>query len=293
MINKLVTKGFFYTAVLTISLFLIGCPATTTENTDSGNGASVPNGNASNMNEANMDSNMNATENSEASMVDTKEPETYSAKVDLKAEGIGKDNKAALPGIQATVARDGANKRMEVNLPGGQKVVYLETDGKNYVILPGKKQYAELNDESVGMEVRSLMTPEQIVERAKTIKGLEKVGDEKYEGRDAVKYKYNATTATNTKAGEVDTESYLYVDKETGLPLRTEFASASKDKEVQGMNGIKVVTTMSDIKTEVSADMFKLPEGYEKIDEKQIKDQLNLIFKVVGQFLSQLMQNAS
>ncbi len=293
MKNKLFTQGLLFTAVLTISLFLIGCPAGTTENTDSGNGTNVLNTNASNTNEANMDSNMNATENSETSAVDTKEPETYSAKVDLKAEGIGKDNKAALPGIQAMVARDGANKRMEVNLPGGQKVVYLEMEGKNYVILPAKKQYAELNDKSVGMEVRSLMTPEQIVERAKTVKGLEKVGDEKYEGRDAIKYKYNATTETNTKAGEVATESFLYVDKETGLPLRTEFASASKEKEVNGMNGIKVVTTMSDIKTEVAADTFKIPEGYEKIDEKQIKDQLTLVFKVVGQFLAQLMQNAS
>ena len=38
---------------------------------------------------------------------------------------------------------------------------------------------------------------------------------------------------------------------------------------------------------------FKEPEGFEKIDEKQIRSQINLVFNVVGQFIQQMMQSAN
>ena len=79
-----------------------------------------------------------------------------------------------------------------------------------------------MNKEAFGFEVRNLMMPEQIVNQVKNVKGVENVGEEKFDGRDVIKYRYDATTDTQTKAGEVSTESYIFVDKETGLPLRSE-----------------------------------------------------------------------
>lgn len=295
MTNILRAKGLSHFAILSISLFLFGCNTTTTTDTNTGNSTNIPNGNAQNIN-ANAENNNSADvsdETSSTSSIEAKEPDQYQAKISMKIEAIGEGKIPALPAIEATFNRDGDNKRMEFNMPNGQKIVYLETGGKNLVILPEKKQYAELNKEAVGMDVKNLMTPEQIVQRAKNIKGLEKIGEEKYAGRDAIKYKYSATTKTNSKAGDVDTESFVFVDKETGLPLKTEITSQSKEGNVKGFKGIKVVTEMSDIKTEVSEEMFKEPEGFEKIDEKQIRSQINLVFNAAGAILQQLVQNAN
>ncbi len=286
-------KGLVYTTIFCISVFLIGCATTTAPTTNTEKPDVNANANSENTNSENADNGADIDDESSTSVLETKEPDKYEATVSLMLEALGGENTAKLPKIEAKVARDGANKRMEFNIPGGQKFVYLEVDGKNLLILPEKKQYAEISKNAVGFEVRSLMTPKQIVDQAKRIKGLEKVGDEKYNGRDAVKYKYSATTDTNTKAGDVVTESYVFVDKETGLPLKTEIVSESKDANVKGFKGVKIVTEMSDIKTEVSEDMFKEPEGFEKIEEEQIRGQINLVFNVLGQFIQQMMQNAN
>ena len=292
--NDIRTKGLVITTFICLLLFTAGCDTSTTPNeTNTENSTNLSNGNADNSMENSGQTNTNDANAVSESAIDSEMPEKYQARVDLKFEALGENNNASLPSLGAIVARDGGNKRMEFNMPNGQKIVYLELGTKNMVILPERKQYAELNKDAVGFEVRSLMTPEQIVQRAKSIKGLEKVGEEKYKGRDAVKYKYSATTDTKTKAGEVATESFVYVDKQTGLPLKTDFVSKAKDGNVRGFQGIKIVTEMSDIKTEVSEDMFAEPEGFEKIEEEQIRNQINLIFNTVAAVLNQMMQNAA
>lgn len=292
MINYKRTKRLFFITILISSFILVGCETNTTDpKTD--NQTNTTTSDAENINSNTGNTTASEPEDSATSIVDAREPEKYQAKISLKLEAIGENNNSAMPEFSANIARNGANKRMEFNLPNGQNIVYLEIGSKNLVILPEKKQYAEINKQSVGMDVRSMMTPEQIVERAKNIKGLEKVGEEKYNGRDAIKYKYSATTKTNTKAGEVDTESFVYVDKETGLPLKTEIVSESKDSNVKGFKGIKIITEMSDIKTDVSDDVFKEPEGFEKIDEQQVRNQINLVFNAAGAIFQQMMQNAN
>jgi hypothetical protein len=293
--NNIRARGLVFAVFICLLIFTAGCDTSTTPNaTTNENSTNLTNDNAGNsMDNAGQTNTNNASEDVSGSAIDSQVSEEYQARVNLKFEALGENNNASLPSLGAVVARDAGNKRMEFNLPNGQKIVYLELGTKNLVILPDKKQYAELNKDAVGFEVRSLMTPEQIMQRAKSIKGLEKVGEEKYKGRDAVKYRYSATTDTQTKAGEVDTESFVYVDKETGLPLKTDFVSKAKDGNVQGFQGMKIVTEMSDIKTEVPADMFAEPEGFEKIEEEQIRNQINLIFNTVAAVLNQMMQNAA
>ena len=153
------------------------------------------------------------------SMVETKEPEQYQATVTLKLEGIGSQQTTALPTLGAKVARAGADRRMEFTMPAGGRIVYLDKAGTNYLILPDKKQYAELNQESMGFEVRRMLMPEQIVQQVKNVQGMQLVGEEKYNGRDAVKYRYGSVANTGSPAGQVQTESFLLIDKETSLPL--------------------------------------------------------------------------
>jgi hypothetical protein len=231
--------------------------------------------------------------NAAASISEVKEPEKYQAKVvlSLEAENTAGQN-SALPGLTAMVARDGANRRMEFTLPNNEKVIYLETNGKNLVVLPGRKQYAELNEQSTGVNVRSLMMPEQIVKQMANMKGVKSAGEETVDGRTAIKYTFESVTDTKTQAGNVETESYFLVDKETGLPLRSETVSESQGGNVQGFKGLKVITTMSDIKTEVPADLFAEPTDLQKVDEAQIRNTVNLVFNVVTNVLTQALKSA-
>jgi len=237
----------------------------------------------------NVNSNANTTVTT--STITTSEPDQYQANVKLTLETLG-DQKASTPPIGATVARSGADRVMEFTLPNNEKVIYLDKGGMNYVILPNRKQYAELTKEAVGFEVRRLLMPEQIVQQVKTIPGVRLVGEESANGRTVVKYAYSGSANTGTQAGTVGTESYILVDKETSLPVRSETVSqAQNGANVQGVNGLRVVTEMTDIKTTPDASIFTLPSEFQKIDAEQVKAQANLIFNtaaaIIGQFIKQ------
>ena len=75
-------------------------------------------------------------------------------------------------------------------------------------------------------------------------------------GRTALKYRYARTAQTQTTAGEVKTESFIYVDKDTGLPLRAELFSEASGN-VQGVKGAKVVAEMRDISTNVDPTLVR------------------------------------
>ena len=249
--------------------------------------------NTSNFNSSNA-SNVNSNSASTSSAVDAKEPDKYSATVKLMLEALGEQQKASLPAITAVVARSGADRRMEFSLPNGEKIIYLDTAGSNFLILPNRKQYAELTKEAVGFEVRRMLMPEQIVNQVKGMQGVQRVGDETLNGRKVVKYSYAATANTQTRAGDVATESYLLIDSETGLPLRSETVSqAQGGGNVQGYKGMRLVTEMTDIKTEPDMQLVTLPTDYAKIDPEQVKAQASLIFNAVAAIAGQAMQQQS
>jgi hypothetical protein len=132
--------------------------------------------------------------------------------------------------------------------------------------------------------------PEQIVQQAKGVPGMKLVGEETQNGRQVVKYAYQAVANTNTSAGTVQTESYMLVDKETGLPLHTETVSQSQTGNVNGVNGVRIVTEMTDIKTSPDRTMFDLPTDYKKIDPETVRAQVNAIFNAVSLLIGQVMQ---
>lgn len=282
--NKTLVFSFF---ILSAVLFQ-GCPAPTTNINTNVNAAN--NANSSNANS--MNSNMNMS-NTTSSMVETKEPDQYQALVKLKFETTG-EQKLTIPGeLQARVARSGQNRRMEFNMPNGEKLVYLEIGDKNLVVIPNRKQYAELNKETTGIEVRSMMMPAQIVNQVKNIKGVQRAGEEKYGSREAIKYQYDAVTDTNSKAGNVETKSFIYVDKETGLPLHSETTAASMTQNYQGIQGLRVVTDMTDIQTNVDPSLFAEPTDFAKVQPEQVKQQVDAVFSVAMAFLGQLMKTAT
>ncbi len=193
-----------------------------------------------------------------------------------------------MPPLKAEVARSGASRRMEITTPNGEKIVYLEAGGKHLIIAPQRKQYGELNKESMGFDIQNLLMPAQIVDRIKNMKGVEKVGEEKVDGRDAIKYRYGATTNTQTKAGNVETESFIFVDKETGLPLRSFTNLQSQGGNVQG----SLVTEMSNIRTTADESLFAAPTDYKQVEPEQIRQQVNQLLSVAMAIVGQVMKSA-
>jgi len=243
----------------------------------------------------NANTNVNTNTNSSASSttITASEPNEYQANVKLTLETTGQGQKATLPTLGAMVARSGADRVTEFALPTGEKVIYLDKGGMNYVILPNRKQYAELTKEALGFEVRRLLMPDQIVNQVKAIPGVRLVGEETVNGRQVVKYAYSGSANTQTQAGTVSTESYVLVDKETGLPVRSETVSQSESgANVQGVSGMRMITEMTDLKTTPDPNIFTLPTDYAKIDPEQVKAQANLIFSAVAALVGQAMKQA-
>lgn len=222
-------------------------------------------------------------------VTESREPDQYQAAVTIKLESLGGQQDVALPTLTANVARSGADRRMEFALPAGGRVIFLDKGDTHYLVLPEKKQYAELNRESLGFDVRRMLMPEQIVEQVKKVPGLERVGEETYNGRDVIKYRYSGVANTQTRAGQVDTKSSLIVDKATGLPLRSETVSQSRG-DVQNYKGLRIVTEIGDIKAETSPELFAEPTGLQKIDPAQVRAQVDMIFNSVAMLIGQIMK---
>lgn len=255
----------------TLLLALVGAGAACQPPAANTNVANVnANASAGNMNAA-------ATPIASAATIETREPEQYQATLVFSATAEGKPQALKLP---IEVARSGDNRRYAFNnIPVLGQVIFLDRADKRYLILPGRKQYAEITPELIGFDVRSL-TPGQMVTVLQQQKGVERVGEEQREGRTVTKYRYAATAKTGSQAGDVAAESFIYVDKETGLPLHADLTGQSSGN-VQGVSRAHLVADMQNIQTTVDPALFELPQGLTKLSEQEIKQQV----ATIGQFL--------
>jgi hypothetical protein len=224
------------------------------------------------------------------SAIATREPEKYRATLVISAETEGGQKTIGIPTLSAEVARNGADRRVSFKLPDGSDLIYLEQAGKHIVIAPGRKQYAELTPEATGFQLHKLMTPGQIVSYIEKLKGVERVGDETLNGRAADKYRYAATANTSTSAGQVNTEAFVYVDKETGLPLRAELYTEASGS-VQGVKGAKIVAEMRDISTTVDDSLFQVPAGLKPVPPEQVRGQIDALTNTVAALIKALLSN--
>jgi hypothetical protein len=254
------------TLLLAALAAVAGCQTDTTVNTNTTANANTT-----------MNANAAATPMMSAATIETREPEQYKATLIFSATAEGKSQALQLP---IEVARSGDNRRYAFNnIPVIGQVIFLDRADKRYLILPTRKQYAEITPELIGFDVRSL-TPGQMVVMLQKQQGVERVGEEQRDGREVVKYRYAATTKTGSQAGDVATESFIYVDKETGLPLHADLSGQSSGN-VQGVSRARLVADMRDIQTTVDPTLFDLPQGLTKLTEQEIKQQV----AVIGQFL--------
>jgi hypothetical protein len=232
----------------------------------------------------------NANTATAPSTVAAREPDRYRATLVFSAETEGGQKTIGIPTLSAEVAKNGADRRLAFKLPDGSDLIYLEHNGVHYAIAPGRKQYAELTPEATGFQLHKLMTPGQLVSYLDRLQGIQFVGEEPLVGRTALKYRYARNAQTNTSAGEVHTESFIFVDKDTGLPLRAELFSEASGN-VQGVKGATIVAEMRDISTEPDLSLFEVPTGFNKVPEAQVRAQVNAITNTIAAVLRSLLTN--
>ncbi len=219
-----------------------------------------------------------------------REPEKYRAVLVFSAETEGGQKTIGIPSLSAEIARNGADRRVAFKLPDGSDLIYLEQGNQHIAIMPGRRQYAELTPEATGIQLQKLMTPGQVISYLEKLKGVERVGDDIMNGRPADKYRYALSTNTSTSAGQVNTEAFFYVDKETGLPLRVDITSEATE-DVKGVKGAKIVAEMRDISTNVEDSLFQVPAGLDKVPPEQVRAQINAFTNTVAALAKALLSN--
>ena len=281
-IFKLSTLCYF---VVTLGLvaFAAGCGTPSNTNTNSNTSITV------NTNSTPANANANSS-SGDLSSISAREPDKYRATIVFSAETGGGEKTIGIPTLSALVARSGDDRRVAFKLPDGSDLIYIDSAAHHYVLLPARKQYAELTPEAVGFQIQKLMTPGQLVSYLEKLKGVQRIGEEPFNGRPAVKYGYSTTVKTGTQAGDVNNQAFVYVDKDTGLPLRTElFAEASGN--VKGVKSAKIVAEMRDISTDVDAATFAVPANLTKIPPEQIRGQIDAITSTATALIKALLAN--
>ena len=264
------SRGTFRGAALVfVAALVAGACQQPTVNENAGTGP-VATTNINSSNSANVTTSTVTT--TTGTTIETKEPEKYSATVVVEAASAGQTQAAGKTEIK--VARNGSDRRYSIDtrIPGVGEIIFLDKADKRYFILPARKQYAELTPELTGFDVGRSLTPGQLVAYLEKQQGVTKVGDETLDGRMTTKYRLAGAAQTGTQAGSVQGESFVYVDKETGLPLRIEGYSQASGN-VQGVSGGRLVARMSDLKTEVDPTQFELPQGFSLITQEQLRQQ--------------------
>ncbi|HEX3560055.1 MAG TPA: hypothetical protein VHU19_12680 [Pyrinomonadaceae bacterium] len=248
----------------------------TAANANAGNANSTVNINSANS--ANMTTSTITTGNGQT--IEAREPDKYSATMVATLAATGQQQ--AKGQAEVKVERNGADRRYSITLPVYGELIFLDKADKRYVVMPARKQYAELTEEMTGVNTDQLrsMTPAQLVAYATRQQGVERVGEETLNNRQAVKYKLAGRAQTQTTAGQVQGESYIYVDKETGLPLRIEGFGQSSGN-VQGVSGGQIVVETRDLKTDVNASDFDIPQDYAKLTPEQVRQQVQQIMQGV------------
>ena len=279
-----ITLAFFCLAATILLVIVVSSCRPVTETNTNANVSVAANTNAT-------PANSNAGNSPEPlSSVNTREPEKYRATLVFSAETAGGEKTIGIPTLSADVARSGDDRRVSFKLPDGSDLIYIDHDNHHYAVVPSRKQYAELTPEAVGFQIQKLMTPGQLVSYIGKLKGVERVGDDQVNGRTADKYRYATTVKTGTQAGDVNNQAFIYIDKETGLPLRAELFAESSGN-VKGMNSAKIVAEMRNISTDVDPTLFTVPAGLNKIPPEQIRQQIDAVTGTATAVIKALLAN--
>jgi hypothetical protein len=221
-----------------------------------------------------------------AEAVSFREPERYSETATISVQMTGNESGGSLPSLQYDFAKSGADRRAAFVLPAMGEVVYLEHAGQKYAIFPSRKQYVELNQETLGVQLPNLtlMSPGGEVDRLRSRAPFDKVGAETVNGRQATKYHFAGQVDSRTQAGMVQAEGTVDLDDGTGLPLRSEITA----KTANGATA-KILLDTRNIQVNPPASLFETPAEYKKVPPEELEQQVRNFLGYV-QILARMLQ---
>jgi len=247
----------FIASLIMLASFALGC-GEASKGTDSSAGSSPkPGGNA----------NANAgprAASSQSATIDIKEPERYSVAMTISIQETASEAPAPILTQQLSFAKVGADRRWAFVFPAplGQ-IVYLEKSGLKYLVLFERKHYVELMSNAFGFEPGKVLTPNSIAERLR-LHQSEKLGLEPVNGRTAIKYRL-----TPAAGASAQTDGVIFVDQETGLPLRSELNTAAPSGTKS-----RVIVEARDVQLNPDRAQFDVPAGMKKVTQQEARQQI-------------------
>ncbi|MBC7795372.1 MAG: hypothetical protein H7Z37_00705 [Pyrinomonadaceae bacterium] len=193
----------------------------------------------------------------------TKEPEKYTAKIVFAF----KFEEGATNFVEQiyTVARDGANRKLDFETDG-KTISRLETaDGKTFTLLPKEKVAAETTSQNNQNEDSDEFSLAHLLHTKPEGAKFERIGNEEINGAQTTKYKLDYGKVT--EAENARTETTIWVDEKIGLPVKTEVIAYVDDKP----NGAKSTMELREIKTDVDANVFVIPKDYRKVSSAELQ----------------------
>jgi hypothetical protein len=276
-ITKRYTVRAFVVAIALAALVSSGCTNTGTITTTNSNSNSNATANA-NANTAPMAA--------RATTLEAREPERYSVTTTINIQPTGNAPQTTIPPLKFSFARMGSERRVSFKLPDPVgEVIYLEKSPLKYLIFPARNQYVELDQNELGFQLGEVMSPAAAVARLKERAQYEELGTEIVNGRTAVKYRFKGAADTRTKVGTAQADSIIFVDQETGLPLRSEIETTSSSGA-----GARIVTAAEGLQLTAEPAMFEVPTGMKKVTTAELKQQVQNFVTTARVFAGYLRQ---
>ena len=254
--------------LITLACLALGCSETSKGTNANLAGSTSKSGGNDNANAGSR------TASSQSATIDIKTPERYSVAMTISTQGTTSEAPAPMLTQQLSLAKVGADRRWTFVFPAplGQ-IVYLEKSGLKYLILFERKQYVELTPDALGFQLGSVLTPNSIAERLGS-RQYEKLGLEPVNGRTAIKYRLTAAGDTSTQ-----TDGVIFVDQETGLPLRSELNTAA----TAGAKS-RVILEVRDVQLNPNPAQFDVPAGMKKVTQQEARQQVESFASAVRPF---------
>lgn len=179
----------------------------------------------------------------------TLEPDIYQAEIVVTALGNQR---------VTFVAKNGAKRRIEYDFGEKNASVWLQTD-KGYLLLPGKKIYAEQGGAGSSAEPSALVD-------SLTVEWLNIKPGAKFEslGTENKQKKYSAKL-NESGASEV----ILFVDEATNLPVKQEYYSINGEQRE-----LLYLVELRNLRLEAGDELFAIPKDLKKVPADELRKSL-------------------
>lgn len=221
-----------------------------------------------------------------------REPEKYQVTLACSLDR-GTETSSDLPFVTVKALRDNLSRRYDFKFDNNE-LTYLEgvtpkeksqsktPEPFHYLVVPACKQYAEIRLDEIGIRIPNALSPQDILATLQQQKSIEVLGDEQINGRDTTKYRY-----VDEKTGE----GIVYLDKQSGLPVRAKVAAIILNPQADvgdtqaERRTLRVVIDVKEIVMNSDSSLFQEPQGMTLVTPKEFCPQVNKMAQDVTMFL--------